>query len=556
MKQIFTIFSIALFLCASLNAQISSNGLIGYYPFNGNANDQSGNCNNLTVTGATLTTDRFGNANSAYYLNGTSNYMTVNIGDLKKFTVSFWFKDSIPVDAWPEFFMYNQFWCNTAGSGDPPYIGNVGARKQLANNNAYGTSTQYYPIINVWHNICVQYDSLNNNMIKLYADGILVSTGVYSPGGGYNNLTKNVITFGATTDLASGHFYKGYLDDVRLYNRIIDSIEIKSLYTENQPQVINLNSNVIAYYPFNGNANDLSGHGHNGTVNGATLTTDRFGNTNSAYSFTNNGSNENISIPSLTDTSKAYSLSFWYNAPVQTQIYSTPYFWQKMMWADIGGGGVYGKNQIINIPGNNGLFKLSPPVENIWHHIVVTTDYRHQLTARWIDGKKDSTWTGTGWSGLGTNAGYLSFGCETLTSSNTQYTGKLDDIRLYNVIIDSTQIKALYNEGLNFKTITVTDTLIINVSLTGVNPVTYQSTIKIYPNPARDQITINYGNISNLTGYSIKIINVQGKTVFSSPIQQEVSTINLSTWTGKGTYFVQTFDNKNNMIDVKTIILQ
>src|SRR5208283_3362386 len=113
---------------------------------------------------------------------------------------------------------------------------------------------------------------------------------------------------------------------------------------------------------------------------------------------------------------------------------------------------------------------------------------------------------------------------------------------LYNIIIDTTQIKALYNEGLNFKTITVTDTLIINVLLTSINPVTYQSTIKIYPNPTRDQITINYGNISILTGYTIKIINVQGKTVFTSPIQQEVSTINLSTWTGKGTYFVQTFD--------------
>jgi len=46
-----------------------------------------------------------------------------------------------------------------------------------------------------------------------------------------------------------------------------------------------INDGLVAYYPFNGNANDESGNGNNGTVNGATLTSDRFGNANSAYSF-------------------------------------------------------------------------------------------------------------------------------------------------------------------------------------------------------------------------------------------------------------------------------
>ena len=44
-----------------------------------------------------------------------------------------------------------------------------------------------------------------------------------------------------------------------------------------------------AYYPFNGNANDESGDGHNGTVYGATLCPDRFGIADSAYSFDGNG---------------------------------------------------------------------------------------------------------------------------------------------------------------------------------------------------------------------------------------------------------------------------
>src|SRR6266481_4068540 len=45
--------------------------LVAYYPFNGNALDESGNGNNGTVVGATLTADRFGNENSAYYFSGS-----------------------------------------------------------------------------------------------------------------------------------------------------------------------------------------------------------------------------------------------------------------------------------------------------------------------------------------------------------------------------------------------------------------------------------------------------------------------------------------------------
>jgi tetratricopeptide (TPR) repeat protein len=56
-----------------------------------------------------------------------------------------------------------------------------------------------------------------------------------------------------------------------------------------------LDSGLVAFYPFKGDANDASGNGHHGTINGATLTADRFGNSNSAYSF--DGVNDDISVP-------------------------------------------------------------------------------------------------------------------------------------------------------------------------------------------------------------------------------------------------------------------
>jgi len=71
---------------------------------------------------------------------------------------------------------------------------------------------------------------------------------------------------------------------------------------------------LVAYYPFNGNANDESGHGNNGTVFGASLTIDRFGNSNQAYSF--NGINNTIDVlnsGTLDFSSDQFSFSFWMN---------------------------------------------------------------------------------------------------------------------------------------------------------------------------------------------------------------------------------------------------
>ena len=57
----------------------------------------------------------------------------------------------------------------------------------------------------------------------------------------------------------------------------------------------NLDTGLVAYYPFNGDADDESGNGNNGTIYGATLATDRFGNPNSAMLF--NGVDDFIEIP-------------------------------------------------------------------------------------------------------------------------------------------------------------------------------------------------------------------------------------------------------------------
>jgi hypothetical protein len=78
-KLLFLLLVLSVF---TVNAQVPSyvptNGLVAYYPFNGNANDASGNGNNGVVNGATLTTDRFGDVGKAYSFDGNSNYYNVS----------------------------------------------------------------------------------------------------------------------------------------------------------------------------------------------------------------------------------------------------------------------------------------------------------------------------------------------------------------------------------------------------------------------------------------------------------------------------------------------
>jgi hypothetical protein len=79
----------------------------------------------------------------------------------------------------------------------------------------------------------------------------------------------------------------------------------------------------------------------------------------------------------------------------------------------------------------------------------------------------------------------------------------------------------------------------------------------LYPNPTNDNITIDCGsNFSTLNSYTIKITNSLSQTVYTSLVNQQITTINLSTWTGRGIYFVHLIDATNNAIDIKKIVLQ
>jgi sugar lactone lactonase YvrE len=80
--------------------------------------------------------------------------------------------------------------------------------------------------------------------------------------------------------------------------------------------------------------------------------------------------------------------------------------------------------------------------------------------------------------------------------------------------------------------------------------------ITIYPNPAKDHITIDCGALANVVGYSFKITNTLGQEVFNQPMNTQQYYVPLNSWTGQGIYFVNIIDAQGHTIDVRKIILQ
>jgi len=327
-----------------------------------------------------------------------------------------------------------------------------------------------------------------------------------------------------------------------------------SSMAQNVPNYVPTNG-LLGWWPFNGNANDESGNGNNGTVNGATLTQDRFGNNNKSYSFGGN-SPRTIDIDANLPFGD-FTISLWLNA-IDTTMNAI------MDWRNTSNNlPVLSFNFDVNYGSgfmallrdnlNGATVNVNPnflPNTNSWYFITLTKN-ANQLTF-YINGINY----------ISTNYTQSTWTLNRLTLGNNYYdptffyTGKLDDIGAWNRALSQQEISDLYNGDICYQSITVTDTLLINMGITGFNPVTYNNTIKIFPNPSNDHITINYGNFASFNGYKIKIENSLGQQVFQTNITQQSDYLNLTTWGGNGLYFVRIIDPQQNTIDIKKIVLQ
>jgi len=580
MKKI--LFLLALALCASMTfaqnlpSYVPTNGLVGYWPFNGNANDESGNGNNGTVNGATLTKDRFGNVNSAY--NFENNYISLpqpffnGSTNVNSLTYSIWFKCSQLPSLSTAYSLSSKegFW-KTIGleinsNGKVTYLGS-----QPSPQAYFSVISQNSIILNQWNQIIVTFE---NSTLKLYLNGNLETTSAiqysslnYSYLANGNSTSTNLI--GATNPVSPGltNFTKGIIDDFGIWNRALTQQEIMAMYNgvpySDTCNAVSgsLTNGLVGYWPFCGNANDDSGHGNNGTVNGATLTTDRFGDSNSAYSFDGISNFINVSnIAIQGNTSR--STSFWFktNSTTGGIVIATGSGTNQ-------NGGTYNLRILdegfLSFMGGNFTsccYDINPVTgnnlkDNNWHNCVVT--YDSNTFRFYIDGYLIITTNLV----VSTNGQFNYFGKsnDANTINSGFFNGIIDDIGIWNRALTPQEINQLYTQNQCTTNITVTDTLIINVGqLSYSNPITYANNITIYPNPANTQVNISFNNISDLTGGNINIINSLGQQVATTPITLSGTntTIPLTTWGGAGLYFVQILNSQGQIVDIKKIILQ
>ena len=229
MKNILFMFLYVVTIFIASFAQIPSNGLIAYYPFNGTVMDSSGNGHNATIVGSvTFGADRFGNANSAVYVLGTGSYIdcgsTLINSSPTSLTQCVWIKTNS--SGWK-----NGQILDKRQSGGSGWIfleinnGKAMTYIDIANyTNAQEDSSTSIINDNNWHFLC---SVKNNDTIALYVDGILQQAVIDNT------------AFSSSDDYdigqgANGCFI-GYIDDVRIYNRALSAKEIMSLY--NLPSV-------------------------------------------------------------------------------------------------------------------------------------------------------------------------------------------------------------------------------------------------------------------------------------------------------------------------------
>lgn len=244
MKQLLLplVISVILFSCKKNNSTPTStlsNGLVANLTFSGNANDQTSNQNHGIVTGATLTTDRFGNNNQAYLFNGSSNYIRINNSS------SLDLKESFSISAWisPDDFTLPGV---VVWNGDPafakdPYIlyfsnrpgyNSIGVRKDAGAGNTINEAFAPAQVIfsGVWTHV-VGIGNASTREMKLYVNGELMKT-VTVPDMSIGYSTSGFWTMIGAAQSSAGidNYFRGRIDDVRIYNRELTRAEINELF--------------------------------------------------------------------------------------------------------------------------------------------------------------------------------------------------------------------------------------------------------------------------------------------------------------------------------------
>jgi hypothetical protein len=282
---------------------------------------------------------------------------------------------------------------------------------------------------------------------------------------------------------------------------------------------------LVGWWPFNGNAIDESINTNDGTVNGATLTADRFGNANKAYNF--DGVNNFISLSGTSSINFAQGVTFsaWINANdlrmaslVDKEYGCVSYGYRLCirtngeLWAEHG---CYGSAQTGAATATASSYQV-----NSWLFIVGTLDPITGKNNIFLNGNLINS---VNISQMITNTKTIEIGRVFSPLTYEFFNGKIDDIGIWNRALTQQEITALYN-GANV----------------GINDISIENQFSIFPNPAQNVITLKA--TTKLDGSVYSIYDNIGRVVASGKLNGENTMVELG-HLAAGIYILRVGDN-------------
>jgi len=265
MKKLILLFSVLFTTMsfAQVPSYVPANGLVGWWPFNGNANDESGNGNNGVLIAPVLANDRFLNANSAYTFDGIDDYIDAGTSP------NLYFSSGVSISAWvntnnvgykiaekqqdsPPYFIYQYF---IHGTGQV----SVGLRID-ASNSAYTFSNELISL-NQWSHVVFSWQKdINGGLCRIYINGQEATYSTQTPLNGDIAILSSLSTkFGADIYPPLLEAPDGILDDIGIWNRALTDCEIQNLYTSTNPTNTITTATACDSYTWNGTYYSASG---------------------------------------------------------------------------------------------------------------------------------------------------------------------------------------------------------------------------------------------------------------------------------------------------------
>ncbi|RLD25634.1 MAG: hypothetical protein DRI54_04505 [Bacteroidetes bacterium] len=234
MKTYKLLIAFFLLTIGGINAQDISSGLIAYYPFNGDATDESGNGNDGQVINAMLTEDLNGNQNSAYLFNGIDTYISIpssaslNSPDTA-ITMSAWFYlngFSLVGDSFGPVLMKSD---NPANSFSYRLSLSSSGVAAATNNWQNWTGSDTVLALNTWYHIAI---SLSETESKIYLNKVLLNVLPED-----QEYTAEFIVDNLPLEIGRDvpgllEIFNGVIDEVRVYDRALNEEEINMLYDD------------------------------------------------------------------------------------------------------------------------------------------------------------------------------------------------------------------------------------------------------------------------------------------------------------------------------------